>query len=300
MMRFSINSLLAVVFILIGGTINLISSSSVRIVATIYPVYVVAKEIGQSVCDVENLMPSGASPHDYQIKPNDLAAIQRASVVFMCGLGLDDWCEKVIKKSDDSAKIRGVVVSKGLQQFLIYDKKADNTEMQNSPNPHFWLDPVLMKYVATNIAETIKEIAPDKKDKVDENLKNFSAKMDALDKFIKDELSGVEKRPVICLHNAFAYFGRRYGIEIVGTIQEVPDFPASPRHLSNLTAIARQKKVSVIFGEKGGSNEVAKRLAEDLKLPFAVLDHLESDDPSGADYIERMKRNVEVIKKFIK
>lgn len=289
---------LALIIILSGA--NIVSSAESKVFTTIYPVYAVAKEICRSVCEVENLIPSGASPHDYQLKPGDLAAAQRSSLVFLCGLGLDNWFEMALDKSNDSKKIRYSIVTKGLEPFLIYEPQSEASNKDMAPNPHFWLDPILMKHVATNIAMALSNIVPEKKDKIGENLKNFSIRMDALDKFINEEFRGVNKRAVICLHNAFTYFGKRYGIEIAGVIEEVPDFPVSPRHLSKLTAIAREKKVSVVFGEKWVSNEIAKRLADELRLPFAVLDTIETGDETGVDYVERMKANVLTIKKFMK
>ncbi|MCX7872040.1 MAG: metal ABC transporter substrate-binding protein [Verrucomicrobiae bacterium] len=288
---------LAAIFEIFG--MNIAFSAENKVVTTIYPVYVVVKEVGDSVCDVENLVSAGANPHDYQIKPGDLAKLQNATLVFTCGLGLDNWFDDVISKTMGSKKTQTVLITKGLENSLIYDAVSDNRGNSKTANPHFWLDPILMKHAATNAALRLKEIFPDRGGKININLKIFSEKMDELDRFIEEQFSNVKKRPIICLHNAFAYFAERYGIEVVGVIEEVHDFPVSPQRLAKLMSIAKAKSVCVIFGETGSSNELARRLADELKVPFTTLDTLESTDEKGANYVERMKMNALAIKKYM-
>lgn len=291
-----LHRLILALFLFTFGFRSIVFGADNRVLTSIYPVYIVAKEIAQSVCDVENLIPPGSSPHDYQIRPGDIVKVQRASLVFVCGLGLDGWFESAIRKSTGSKMPQCFPVTTGIEPFLIYEPASDN-ERDRMPNPHFWLDPVLMKFVATNVAVKLKGKFPEKYEMIEENLKNFAHKMDSLDTFINSELSKVKKRPVFCLHNAFAYFGKRYGIEIAGIIEDVPDLPVSPQRLAKLISIARQKQVCVVFGEIGVAGDVAKRLADELKLPFATLDTIETADESGASYEERMKKNAIIIRK---
>ncbi|MCX7872811.1 MAG: metal ABC transporter substrate-binding protein, partial [Verrucomicrobiae bacterium] len=178
--------------------------------------------------------------------------------------------EDVIAKASVAKKPEIYVIAKGLESSLIYE--FVNGNRNNTVNPHFWLDPMLMKHAATNVALKLKNTFTASEKRIDENLKKFSEKMDELDRFITKQFSNIKKRPVICLHNAFSYFAKRYEIEIAGVIEETPDLPSSPQQITKIISIARSKKVCAVFGEIGSSGEIARRVAEELKVPFAMID----------------------------
>ncbi|MGC8886665.1 MAG: metal ABC transporter substrate-binding protein [Verrucomicrobiia bacterium] len=271
------------------------------IITSIYPIFIITTNLvkGTDSFSVQNLIATGASPHDYQFQPEDIKKIQKADLILSTGLGIDDWLIEASKRLFPNKVSNCKNISKSLENRLI-KIDSDNSDRSNKFNPHFWLDPSLMICAASNIAELLVELESHQRDTVYRNLAAFTAQMNELDLKISKELARLKNRSVIVKHNAYDYFARRYNIRIAAVVEESHEMPISPQHLSKLITLGRQNKIGAVFGETGGSNTIEKRIAEELNIPFAVLDPIESGDLSPESYIEKMLNNVEVLTRTLK
>ncbi len=93
-------------------------------------------------------------------------------------------------------------------------------------------------------------------------------------------------------HNAFHYFAKRYGFEVVGVFEEFPGREPTPRYVKKLREIVREKNVKVLFTEPRQSPRILQSLSADLKLPIVEIDPMESGEPSAELYEKVMRSNL--------
>ncbi|HON07093.1 MAG TPA: metal ABC transporter substrate-binding protein [Verrucomicrobiota bacterium] len=284
-------------FISLNG-LSAISDTKQTILTSIYPVYVIAKNVSGDLFKVENLLPPGENPHEYQLKPEDVKKIQNADLIILNGLGIDDWLVETISRVNPEKNKTIRLITTNLS--LIYISNDTSSKYRTIPDPHFWLDPTLMMQAASNLSGFLTELSPQKKIQIEQNLNSFCERLLNLDKKLKDELSAVKNKSIIFQHNAYEYFALRYGLEIVGYVEEVPGAPSSPQYLSRLIKNARKFKAAAVFGEPYGSNELVKRIAEELKIPYAVIDPLEIGNSDPEYYEQKMLENLNIIKNTLK
>ena len=264
-------------------------SSQFRIVTTILPLYSFASGVAGDVARVDNLLPENASGHDYQLSAQDARKLNNADLVVTTGLGLEDALlgrrlkAPAVKAAAGIDPIRGHV--------------HDDHRHGDDANPHFWLDPVLAAHAVTNILRALQKADPENADGYARNAATYVARLHKLDQEVAAMLAPYRGRTLVSYHDAFPYFARRYGLQVAGVVQEVADVDPTARHLSELRALIRERKIGVIFMEVGSEARRVKQLAADLGVKIAMLDPLESGPLSPTAYEEGMRRNAESIRK---
>jgi len=276
-------------------------SGKKTVVTSIYPLFLISTNLSKGIDSyvVENLIPTGSNPHEYQFKPEDIKRIQKADLIILTGLAIDEWLVDALKKLFPEKIKHCKTILKSLDGKLIPVDSGRSDDLKKF-NPHFWLDPMMVANVASNVAAYLAELQPEEKDAVYKNLEIFANRLTKLDLKISEQLFRVKDRPIIVKHNAYDYFARRYNIKIAGVVEQSHDMPVTPQYLSKLIKIGRENKVAAVFGETGSSNEIEKRIAEELNVPFAVLDPIETGDLNPDSYAEKMLKNAEIIVKIVK
>jgi zinc/manganese transport system substrate-binding protein len=274
-----------------------------HVVTTIFPIYCFASGVIGSEGDVQNLLPPNIEPHDYQLSPSDLRKIKQADVVIMNGLGLDNW---VMKALEPNKNRRVISLGSLLNKTNLIDLAADldlegehkhGHEHQHAAfNPHIWLDPQL----AIDCVNIISNAVAGQNPACKKNAEAYVARLKQLDSDLATQLAPVRNRAFITQHDAFPYFVRRYELKQVGVIEVTPDVSPSPRYLSDLLKVIREKNVPVIFTDPRASQRLAKQIAKDAKIHTADLDTLESGklDPQG--YEQGMRRNAATLARELK
>ena len=122
----------------------------------------------------------------------------------------------------------------------------------------------------------------------------------ALDRKIRADLEPVRNIAFVTYHNAFPYFTRRYGLNLAGVVEQVPEVSPSPRELSALHKTIRGKEVKAIFTEPGETSRLARQIARDSGIKLGELDPLETGELAPTAYEDGMRRNVESLLKALK
>jgi zinc transport system substrate-binding protein len=269
------------------------------VLTSFLPIYCFAANVAGNAATVENLLPPGSGPHDYQFTPRDLQRLSRARILFVNGLGAEDWLATALKIKRPEPEI--VTVTRGIEPYLLYGNPArPAAAMDRAPtetaNPHVWLDPQLAAVAVSNILHAFERADPARAQEYQTNAARYLARLSALDQEIADGLRGLTNRSLVTLHHAFPYFTRRYELQLVGVIEEVPDVGPAPKDLARLLQKIREHRVPTIFTETQFSDRLAKQLARDLKVQVAALDALETGQLTPNAYEEGMRRNLAVLK----
>ena len=280
------------------------ADSRPRVVTSFFPLYCWAVHVAGTNAVVENLLPPRAEPHDYAFTIGDARKLATADLIVVNGLGLEGWLPKFLKGSPDS-RTRVVKISDGLKAQLIAGEHphghdhADHNESEHA-NPHLWLDPQLAAHGVSNILVALQHADPTHAATYAGNAHAYLATLQKLDADIRQALAGATNRALVTYHDAFPYFARRYGLEIAGLVELIPEVNPTAKHLARLDRTLRERGLKIIYVPIGGATPVARRIARDLRVTLAELDTLESGPLIPSAYEERMRANAAVLEKNLK
>jgi zinc transport system substrate-binding protein len=282
-----------------------------KIVTTILPVYCFTANLAGDLAEVENLLPSGVGPHDYQFTPSDLRKLSQADVIVLNGLELENWLQRALSAITSDRQPLIIEAAAGLESELIRSEEGGHhhhhghrhahgqEHCAQDVNPHVWLDPQLAARCVSNILNALIQADPANREAYESNSRVYLERLRQLDREIEELLAPVRGQPFVTYHDAFPYLVRRYGLRKAGVVEQIPDVQPSARYLRQLSQMIRKEKVRVIFTEPQFSSRMAARLSRDLRIQLAELDPLETGPMEPAAYEEGMRRNAETLVKYL-
>jgi zinc transport system substrate-binding protein len=244
-----------------------------NVVASFYPLAFAAEEAGARGIDVRNLTPPGSEPHDLELSPGRVRAIENADLVLLLGHGFQPQLERAAARS--RARVLELLDTPGLAQAR--------------DDPHVWLDPVRYALVARRIARALGLPGGP-----------LEARLRALDAEFERGLAHCVRRDLVTSHAAFGYLARRYGLRQVSLEGLIPGAEPSPAELDRVARLVRERGVTTIFFEALVSPKLARTLARETGARTAVLDPLEGLTPraaaAGEDYVSVMRANLRALR----
>lgn len=307
-----IRSAWILVIAVLAGTVSSpgAEAARLRILTSFVPLYAFTVNVATNVAEVTNLLPPGVGPHDYQLTPGDVRKINRADVIIMAGLGLDDWLTNAIAKVTTRRPPAILQVGNSLKEHLIEGPvhhhhnhatgESGQDHAPDAPNPHFWLDPKLAASACGLIRDLLVSLEPSRSDLLRKNAADYEQRLLSLDRELQDGLRDVRTRPFLTYHDAFPYFARRYELNLAGVIQDAPDISPSPRRLQELLGLIREKSVRAIFTESQTPKNLVRQIAADAGIAWAELGTLETGPLSPHVYETVMRDNLLIIQRTLK
>jgi len=267
-----------------------------KVATTIFPLYDIARNIVGDKLEVLEILPPGASPHTYELTPQQVKRLQGVVIVFSIGHGLDDWTRTIVNVLPD---VRRAIVDKGinLRELSLPEEHSPHREgnhRHGGENPHYWLSIDNGKTIAENIAAEIIRIDPDNESQYTANLDAYLLKLEATKEEIERRLRVLPHKKMITFHDAWAYYADEFGLEVVGAFEPFPGKHPTPRHLAELHETARAHDVRAVFSEPQLSSETIASFVNDIGLKLYVLDPLGGVEGRNS-YIELMKYNTDII-----
>lgn len=265
------------------------SGSKLRAVTTTTVFADIVQNVGGARVQAQSIIPAGVGPEDYEPKPADARLLTDAQLIVSNGFGLDDFLDKLLQSGTGGQTPR-LVLGDGIPAI----------EVNGAPNPHFWLDPTLVKqYYVPKIAAELKRLDPSGASTYDANAADYSAKLDALDAELKQmvELIPPDGRKLVTFHDAFPYLARHYGFELIGVI--LPNVGQEPTaaQLADLVAKVRAAHVTAVFSEAQFSPKLAQTLAQEAGITKVVTTlYNDALGPPPADtYVGMMRYDMQEI-----
>lgn len=258
------------------------------VVASFYPIWFFASEIGGERAEVEMLIPDNVEPHSWQPSPSDLIKVSDADMFIYNGGGLEPWADEFISQISNP----GVVIvdtSSNVSQIMVDGKYED---------PHFWLDPLSAKVQAKNILEGYALADPANASYYEERENDLEARLDTLH---NDFLRGLEnrtKKAIVTTHEGFGYLAHRYGIEDYAALGISADEMPSTHDLAKLVEIIEQLELRYVFAEPIYSDAVIETIARETGADVLILDglHGRTGIHAGMDYFGIMQENLKNLK----
>jgi zinc transport system substrate-binding protein len=253
------------------------------VVAAFYPLAYAAERIGGPSFNVRNLTPPGSEPHDLELTPQEVAAIQDAGIVLYLSHGF----QPAVSKAVDEASGKKVDILAGLALH-----PADGAEAGLTADPHVWLDPILFARVVERIGTALDRPATP-----------LVADLHKLDAEYRKGLRDCKRHEIVTSHAAFGYLAARYGLEQVSITGLSPEAEPTPQQLAHVIQIVRRTHATTVFFETLVSPRLADTVAREVGARTAVLDPIEGLTPAeqkrGDNYLTLMRQNLAALRKAL-
>ncbi|MEU6249677.1 zinc ABC transporter substrate-binding protein [Glycomyces sp. NPDC047010] len=282
------------------------------VVAAFYPLAYATEQVGGDDVSVTNLTPAGQEPHDLELAPSDIAAIEEADyIVYLKGFipELDAAIEEYA--SDKALDVSTAVDTIGYDatQALAEDDhdhaEEDHAEEEGEDHehdelegtdPHVWLDPTRYAQIGTAIADGLAGIDEANAADYTTAADKFTADLADLDAEFTDGLAARTGDAIVTSHAAFGYLADRYGLTQVAISGLSPDQEPDSQRMADVAHYVEENAVTTIFFETLVSPDIADTLAAESGATTAVLNPLEglTDDQAdaGDDYFTVMRENL--------
>lgn len=234
------------------------SGSGLKVVATTTILADLAKNVGGDRISVASIAPAGAEIHEYSPKPEDAKKVTEAAVLLFNGLDLDHWAEDLLKNKSAAAVV--IDMTEGLPAI--------------EDDPHMWFDVELTRRYVQKIRDALITADAAGKDAYTTKALSYDNELIRLHEELKRKAAEVPaaKRKLVTSHDAWAYFAKAYGFEIVGFVQPEGGEDPSPAELAALVDTVRKAGVSAIFVESQASPKLSEALARDAGVRKVVTD----------------------------
>jgi ABC-type Zn uptake system ZnuABC Zn-binding protein ZnuA len=255
--------------------------------------------VGGSRVDVHALVPRGADVHTFDPAPADARAISTAKLIVMNGLGLDDWLIGVVR---DAGATNTPLLQLG-DALPGADLIAADASEGGDTNPHLWMDVKYARGYAALIAAQLAAVDPAGKPGYDANLAAYDLELASLDTSIRAQFAALpaESRRVVSFHDAFPYFARAYGLEIIGVIVPAPGQDPSAGEIAALIQAIRDSHVKAVLSEAQFDDRLVRTIADETGAK--VVSDLYDDslgDPPIDSYVEMMKWDADKLTQALK
>ena len=262
---------------------------SFHIVTSFYPMYVATINITQGVdgVTVTNMTkPQTGCLHDYQLMTEDMKTLEKADAFVITGAGMESFLDKVIEQRKN---LKIIDASKGIELL-----KDDDEE-----NPHVWLSVTDAILQVKNIAEQLKAADPKHADAYEKNAAAYIKKLEALKAEMHAELDTVPNKDIVTFHEAFPYFAKEFGLNIISVVEREPGTEPTPAELQATIEQVKKLPVKVLFTEPQYSPSAAETIARETGAKIYTLDPVvtgEANEQAINAYIDTMKKNMETLK----
>lgn len=234
------------------------TNGKLNVVTTTTLITDLLENIGGDAINVVGLMGSGVDPHLYKASEGDVTKLVAADIVFYGGLHLEGKLVSVFEKMAKTST-KTVAVSDALDEKELLGSEY----FASNYDPHIWFNVDFWKQITTYVAEELKKMDAKNAAVYEKNSKLYIEKLNALEASIKLTINQlpVEKRILVTAHDAFSYFGKSYGFQVVGLQGLSTATEAGVQDVQELSKFIIENQVKSIFVE----SSVPKRTIEALQ-----------------------------------
>ena len=289
------------------------ANAEVKVVTSIKPIHSLASYVMDGVGKPDVIVDGYNSPHGFSLKPSHAKMLENADLVIWIGEDLEAFLEKPLDTIAKKAKNIEVMDLKGIKKLKFREKnifeghddhghdehkehghdehkdehkehghdehKDEHKEhdgheghAHGEHDPHVWLDPMNAKVIVKEITKQLVQLDSKNSAAYKANSKKALADIDKLTKNIKKDLS--KDLRFVVFHDAYQYFEKRFGIQVLGALTVNTDVMPGAEQLSEIREVIEHEKVNCIFSEPQFNPSIIKSIAKDTKVKTGILDPL--------------------------
>ena len=257
------------------------------------------REVGGERVKVTALVGPNQDAHSFQARPSDARLLGSAQLVVVNGLGFDQWMERLARSSGYQGVL--VVASQGVTPLAggghSHGHKHGHQHEHGASDPHAWQDVANVRRYVANIAAALVAADPQGAAQYRANAARYDAELAALDAEIRAALATVppERRKVVTSHDAFAYFGRAYGLRFLAATGMSNESDTSAANLARLVRQLRREQVPAVFLENVNDPRLAEAIRKESGARLGgtlYSDALSAADGPAPTYLALMRNNL--------
>lgn len=250
-----------------------IQTNKIVVITTLFPLYDIAKNIGQDKVEVTLLLPPGVEAHSFEPKPSDIVKINKADIFVYTGKFMEPWAEDIIKGiSGKDVKIINSSIGVKMAKEEESGHKDDSAHYDGGFDPHIWLDFDNAKIMVDNFTKIIIEKDPVNIDYYQKNADEYKNQLTKLDDDYKNTLANCKNNTIIYGgHYTFGYLASRYNLKYLSTQGISPNTEPNARDLIQLVKQIKKDNIEYIFYEELASSKIAETLVNETKTRMLLL-----------------------------
>ena len=269
--------------------------AEVRVLTSIKPLQLIAAAVQDGVAIPEVLLPPGASPHNYALRPSDVRKVQAVDLVYWIGPDMEGFLPRVLKgRTLPSVAVQdlpGLKLRHFAEDSHSHTEEADEHDHDHRPgslDAHLWLSPVNARVIASKMAADLSAADPANGGRYESNLKAFDERLDALDLRLKERLARIADKPYFVFHEAFDYFEDAYGLKHAGVFSVAAEVQPGAQHVAAMRTRLQEVGKTCVFSEPPLRPRLAETLVAGLPVKLAELDALGGYTPATARGYEQV------------
>lgn len=277
-------------FLLIGS-----AQAEVKVLTSIKPLQLIAAAVQDGVAIPEVLLPPGASPHNYALRPSDVRKVQSVDLLYWIGPDMEGFLPRVLNgRTLPSVAVQdlpGMKLRRFAEDSHSHAEEADEHDHDHRPgtlDAHLWLSPVNARVIADKMAADLSTADPANAERYQSNAKAFDERLDALDQRLKKRLASVEGKPYFVFHEAFDYFEEAYGLKHAGVFSVATEVQPGAQHVAAMRKRLQEVGKTCVFSEPPLRPRLAETLVAGLPVKLAELDALGGYTPATAQGYEQV------------
>lgn len=294
--------------ILLCLPLSIVNATTPKIVVSIKPIHSITTHITEGITEPTLLLPDGASPHTFLLKPSHRKLIQEADLLIWVGENCETHLEKIIsqnknksltlmsypalkiltlRKGRDFSLIRNPIRQDEHEHEHVHDEHHGHSHTSNE-DAHIWLSVENAKLITAAILERLIQIDPSHQKEYRHNAEKYQKQLDALKETLVQRFAQTKPEPFLVFHDAYQYFETEFEISSIGSILINPHVPLTARALSHIQSLIEKYDVHCIYYEPEYSYQALKPILSEQGLQLLELDHLGVRQAKGLGCYEKM------------
>lgn len=259
------------------------SGAGPRVVATTGIVAELAERVAGPGIDVEQVIPEGSSPHDFQLSAEDRQTLAEADLVVASGAGLEAGIPL------DETDAPRWELSGHAGELLLSGEGSD---------PHVWMDPSRFAGALPAFADALADVDPENAAGYRRNARVYAAELRELDAEIEETLAAIpaDDRELVTSHDSLGYFADRYGFRVVATAFPAtgPEAEASAARIDQVKQAIRDAGVRAVFAQAEDDPNALRVIARETGVEIEEGLIVESPGAAGG-YEDMLRHDAELI-----
>jgi len=249
-----------------------------RVVTDIAPIHSLTALVMGDLGQPDLLLPPGADPHDFALRPSDAGRLADAELVIWVGVGLTPWLEEPLETLAPDAKRISLLDTSGWDPLEAREKVEDDDHNHDHDHdhgdidPHAWLDPTVAKAWVGAIAEALSDADTENTATYRANATTAIAELGALQDEVAASLTGLEDRAYVLPHDGYQYFENRFGLTAQAAISGIDARTPGPAQIATLRAQMAENKVVCVFSDAEIGDRWAQVMTEGTKANTVNID----------------------------
>jgi len=255
----------------------------INVTVSILPEKFFVERIGGDHVTVNVMVGPGDSPHTYEPKPEQMAALSQSEIYFAIGVEFEGaWMDKFISANP---QMKTVNLSEGVDKLPMVGHDGEELD------PHIWTSPEIAKSIARRITDGLSAVDAQNAGDYRANFDEFLAEIEQLQSEIQEDLRVVNNRKFLVFHPAWGYFAREFNLEEIAI--EVGGTEPSASELSTIIKAAFKEDIRVVFAQPEFSTQIANYLASEINGEVVLI------TPLAENWLENLRTVARTLKENI-